>query len=169
MASQIVNEIKTKSDAAFARLRRQIDGLEAHADRADAPGQWTAREVVAHLVSEPGLDPVAGLKAFAEHNFPTIDVDLGKNRLTPDRKTMSLKQLADALDRQRQQVLAYVSGLSDEDLTRRKARVHVLKALAGTDEVPLQMFAAAILDFHVNDHVGQLAKIRKAVGLPEVN
>lgn len=29
------------------------------------------------------------------------------------------------------------------------------------------MFAGAMLDYHCNDHAGQLAKIRKAAGLPE--
>ena len=34
-------------------------------------------------------------------------------------------------------------------------------------EIPLAKFAGALFDLHCNDHAGQLAKIRKAVVLPE--
>ena len=37
----------------------------------------------------------------------------------------------------------------------------------GTDEIPLHVYAGALLDNHWNDHAGQLAKIRTANGLPE--
>jgi len=36
----------------------------------------------------------------------------------------------------------------------------------GTEEIPLAQYVGALFDFHWNDHAGQIAKIRKAVGLP---
>jgi hypothetical protein len=36
-----------------------------------------------------------------------------------------------------------------------------------TREVPLAAFVGGLFDYHWNDHAGQLAKICKAVGLPE--
>ena len=37
----------------------------------------------------------------------------------------------------------------------------------GNEEVPIPVYVGAMFDYHWNDHAGQLAKIRKAVGLPE--
>lgn len=34
-------------------------------------------------------------------------------------------------------------------------------------EVPMRAYIGALFEFHWKDHAGQLAKIRKAVGLPE--
>jgi hypothetical protein len=168
MAGTIASEIMANSDAAFARLTRQLDGLEPYADRSDAPGQWTARAVLAHMLADPVMDPTAALGMFADRDRPTLNLELGKSRLTPERQRMSLKQLADALAQERQRVKAWVAGLSDDELMRRKARVPALAGVVGSEEVSLAMFARAVLELHLNDHAGQLGKIRKAVGLPEV-
>jgi hypothetical protein len=36
----------------------------------------------------------------------------------------------------------------------------------GIDEIDIPTFVGALFEFHWNDHAGQLAKIRKAAGLP---
>ena len=64
------------------------------------------------------------------------------------------------------EMLGYLDGLREADL-QRKARIPLFKQFMGTDEIPIPMFVGAMLDFHWNDHAGQLAKIRQAVGLPE--
>jgi hypothetical protein len=38
----------------------------------------------------------------------------------------------------------------------------------GTDEITLPIYIGAMFDFHWNDHAGQIAKIRKANGMPAV-
>lgn len=43
----------------------------------------------------------------------------------------------------------------------------VFKRFMGTDEISIQVYVSAFFDLHWNDHAGQIAKIRQAVGLPE--
>ena len=81
------------------------------------------------------------------------------------RESMTLKQFMDALDTQRREVSFYLDGLSEADL-RRKARIPLFKEIMGIDEIDIPTFVGALFEFHWNDHAGQLAKIRKAVGLP---
>jgi hypothetical protein len=38
----------------------------------------------------------------------------------------------------------------------------------GTDEIEIHRYVGAMFDYHWNDHAGQIAKIRKVAGLPEV-
>lgn len=80
---------------------------------------------------------------------------------------MTLKQLVDGLDGQRRQVFGYLETLGDADVQGRQARIPLFKQIMGSDEVPIAAYVGALFDYHWNEHAGQLAKIRKAVGLPE--
>ena len=166
MAHAKVDELRARSDKAWAQLRTQLQGMEPHLDKSDAPGQWTTREVLSHMLFEPGWKPVPLLKTFAEKNLPVIDIKPGDTDASGDRKTMTLKQFADALDTQRREVMAYLDGLSEADL-KRKSRIPIFKEIMGTEEVDIPTFVGALFEYHWNDHAGQIGKIRKAVGLPE--
>jgi len=168
MAGRLVSEINAKSAAALTRLARQLDGMDPYLDSAPARGEWTTREVLAHLLGDPGWDPLAALKSFAHRDLPTIDVTVGTVVMTAERRTMTAKQFLDSIERRRQRIVAYLDVLPDGELTGRKARIPLFKQFMGTDEVPLHVYAGALLDSHLDDHAGQLAKIRTANGLPEV-
>jgi len=136
-------------------------------ERSASPGEWTTREVLAHLLDAGGQrDPVEFLKKFSERDLPLADITAGQTDVTPERRTMTLTQFVTALDGQRRQVFAYLESLPDKDL-QRKARIPFFKRFMGTDEVPMHVYAGALFATHWNDHAGQLAKIRKAAGLPE--
>jgi hypothetical protein len=111
--------------------------------------------------------PGALLASFADRDLPTIDIEPGDNYLTPERRRMTLAQFVAALEAQRREAFEYLRSLSEADLGR-KARIPLFKSFMGTEEIPLPMFVGALFDHHLNDHAGQLAKIRKAVGLPAV-
>lgn len=165
MATQTVRELRAKADAAWKNLTAQLAGMEPYLERADAPGEWTAREVLSHLLEGDDWKPAAVLASFAERDLPTIEIAPGETFVTPARRRMTLAQLVDALDANRRAVFEYLEGLAEADLAR-KARIPLFKAFMGTDEIALPVFVGAMFDYHINDHAGQLAKIRKAVGLP---
>jgi hypothetical protein len=166
MGYKSLQQLKARSEAALANLNRQLQGLEPHMEQSDAPGEWTTREVLSHLLDEPGWNPVDLLKSFSERNLPLVEISAGETHLTPERKAMTLRQFADALDSQHRNVFAYLEGLDAASLER-KARIPLFKQFMGTDEIAIPVFVGAMFDFHWNDHAGQLAKIRKAVGLSE--
>lgn len=136
-------------------------------ERSDAPGQWTTREVLSHLLGVEGWNPVDFLKKFSERDLPPGEITPGQTTLTTERRKMTLRQLIDALDAQRRSVFAYLEGLPEADFQQRKARIPFFKQFMGTDEIPLAVYVGALFDFHWNEHAGQLAKIRKAIGLPD--
>ena len=166
MATAVVNEPKRKSDAAAANLARQLQDMDPHLDTSDAPGEWTTREVLCHLLSEPNAT-VATLKSFATSNLPLIEIEPGGTNVTPERQQMTKAQLLDALEAQRREIFGYLESLGDADLGR-KAKIPFFKQFMGTDEIALPVYVGAMFDFHWNDHAGQIAKIRKANGMPAV-
>ena len=166
MATAVVTELKKKSDAAAANLARQLQDMDPHLDTSDAPGEWTTREVLCHLLSEPNAT-VATLKSFATSNPPLIEIEPGDTNVTPERQTMTKAQLLDALEAQRRDIFDYLQSLGDAELGR-KAKIPFFKQFMGTDEIALPVFVGAMFDFHWTDHAGQIAKIRKANGMPAV-
>ena len=166
MASMAVMELRKKSDAAAANLWRQLQGMEPYLDSADAPGEWTTRQVLCHLLEDADWDPVATLKSFASARPPVIEIKPGQAPVTPERQKMTLAQLREALEAQRRGIFDYLESLGDAEVAR-KAKIPLFKQFMGTDEIALPVFVGAMFDYHWNDHAGQIAKIRKANGLPD--
>ena len=165
MTSKRAQELRQRIDTASANLSRQLQGMDAYMERADAPGEWTTREVLSHLLFEPGFDPAATLATFSERDYPLVEIGPGDTFLDEQRRQMSLSQFKDALDAQRRRVLGYIEGLEEPAFERRKARIPLFKQFMGTDEITIEMYLGAMFDHHWNDHAGQLEKIRQAVGL----
>ena len=166
MINATVKELQRKNDAAWEAIGRTLEGMEAHLERADAPGEWTTREVLCHLLFEPGSKPVALLERFAVDEPPLVEISPGAVTVTSERRGMTLADLVAALDDQRRDVFGYLATLGEADLARR-ARIPVFAPLLGTDEVPLPVFVGIMFDRHWSAHTEQLAKIRRAAGLPE--
>ena len=166
MASAAVNELKKKSDDAAANLWKQLQGMESNLDKSDAAGEWTTRQVLCHLLGDPAKKPVALLQSFTVQSLPVIDIKPGDAPVTPERQKMTLAQLREALETQRRDLLSYLDSLENGDLGR-KAKIPLFKQFMGTDEIALPVYVGAMFDYHWNDHAGQIAKIRKANGMPD--
>jgi hypothetical protein len=167
MANAKTHDLRARIDKSWIHLKGQLQGMETHMEATEAPGEWTTRQVLAHLLFEPGWKPVPLLKSFAAKDLPGVEIDPGLTDVTGGRETMTLKQFVDALDTQRREVSTYLDGLSEADL-KRKARIPLFKEIMGIDEIDIPTFVGALFEFHWNDHAGQIAKIRKAAGLPPV-
>jgi hypothetical protein len=79
---------------------------------------------------------------------------------------MTLAQLQGALAAQHRDIFDYLESLGEADLGR-KARIPLFKQFMGTDEIALPVYVGAMFDYHWHDHAGQIAKIRKANGMPD--
>jgi hypothetical protein len=166
MASTAVIELKKKSDAAASNLSKQLQGMEPLLDKSDAAGEWTTRQVLCHLLGDPDSKPVAMLKSFTSSNLPVIEIKPGYAPVTPERQKMTLAQLQGALAAQHRDIFGYLESLGEADLGR-KAKIPLFKQFMGTDEITLPVYVGAMFDYHLNDHAGQIAKIRKANGMPD--
>ena len=166
MVNATVKELQRRNDAAWEALGWQLAGMEAHLERADAPGEWTARQVLCHLLFEPGWQPVELLDRFSAADPPLVEITPGAVTVTPERQRMTLSDLVAALDGQRRDVFAYLAALDEADFSR-TARIPLFAPILGTDQVPLAVFVGAMFDRHWTGHAEQLAKIRRAAGVPE--
>jgi hypothetical protein len=96
--------------------------METHLERAHAPGQWTTRQVLCHLLFEPGFRPTGLLECFTATDLPLIEIIPGVATVTAERGRMTLAELTAALDAQRRQVFAYLGSASRISAARRASR-----------------------------------------------
>ena len=71
MGNPTLDDLQTKTDAAWANLGRQLQGMEPHMERSDAPGEWTTRQVLCHLLFEPDANFAALFRTFAARDLPS--------------------------------------------------------------------------------------------------
>src|SRR5207247_3215058 len=114
----------------------------------------TPREVLSHLLFEPGFDPAATLATFSERDYPVVEIAPGDTFLDEQRRQMSLSQFRDALDAQRRRVLEYIEGLEEPAFERRKARIPLFKQFMGTAEITIDMYIGVMFDYHWTDNAG---------------
>src|SRR4029453_2577575 len=119
MANKHAQDLRRRIDAAAENLSRQLQGMDAHMERADAPGEWTTRGVRSHPLFEPGFDPADPLATFSEPDNPVVEIEPGATFLDERRRQMTLSQFTDALDAQRRRVLEYIEGLEGPAFERR--------------------------------------------------
>src|SRR5262249_8352597 len=160
MANKHTQDLRRRIDAASENLSRQLQGMDVHMERADAPGEWTTREVLSHLLFEPGFDPAATLATFSEHDYPVVEIAPGDTFLDEQRRQLTLFQFRDALDAQRRRVLEDIDGLEEPAFERRKAGIPLFKHFMGTDEITIDMYLGAMFDYPWNEPAGQPAQRR---------
>src|SRR5262245_42345151 len=136
MADPSSRDLRDQVDAAYGNLSAQLRGIDPHLERSDAPGEWTAREVLSHLLFQPGFNPVTLLKTFAHRELPLVEITSGATYLDDRRRKMTLTEFVDMLDTQRRTVLENVASLTEAELTR-KARIPLFKQFMGTDEITI--------------------------------
>src|SRR5712692_9339992 len=110
MAHAKTSDLRARIDKSWAHLKGQLQGMEAHLEATDAPGEWSTRQVLSHLLFEPGWKHAPPLKSFADTDLPMIEIDPELTHVTGGRETMTLKQFTDARDTQRREVSLYLDG-----------------------------------------------------------
>src|SRR5260370_6087778 len=127
--SQIIGELRTRTEAVWDRLSAQLQGMECYMERPDAPAEWTARQVLCHLLGEPGWRPVSVLSTFATTELPLIEINPGQTHVTPERQMMRLQQFTKALDRHRRARVKYRTRLGGERRFPDKSRPPIMGTL----------------------------------------
>ena len=140
--------------------------MEPYLDKSDAAREWTTRQVLCHLLADPDWKPVGHAEELRELQLPVIEIKPGDAPVTPERQKMTLAPLREALEAQRRNIFGYLESFGDADLGR-KAKIPLFKQFMGTDEIAVPAYVGAMFDYHWNDHAGQIAKIRKANGMPD--
>ena len=123
MTNKTLTELRGRADAAWANLMRQLEGMDAHLDRTDAPGEWTAREVLSHLLFEAGADPASLVARFDVKNLPLLEFEAGVTHLDAARRTIGPGSRSRVASRPSSSARAYLATSASPERKSRSSTV----------------------------------------------
>ena len=160
MVSEAGTSLREALGQKMDELSEALDGLdEAKAGQRVADAEWCCKEVLSHLMGDEGDDVLAPLRRIIEEDTPLIGIVTGLPYYTPDRQTMSLAELRDAVSSRYRELAGFLGGRTEADLAR-KARVPLFKETPIGEYATMAQFAGA-LNFHLTDHISQINTARQ--------
>ena len=146
------------------RLLRLLEGMDYCLDWKPDPSEWSARQVIYHLLDTPPGGLVSVVRGMISGDLTEYDLWADLDNMTPDRQTHDLERVRQDINEffaSMENVLAAADG---QDLEEMRAVVH--NKTRGTDD---ERTAAEILERgfggHWAGHFEQLAGLRESLGV----
>ncbi|MCH7712972.1 MAG: DinB family protein [Chloroflexi bacterium] len=146
------------------RLLRLLEGMDYCLDWKPDPSEWSARQVIYHLLDTPPGGLVSVVRGMISGDLTEYDLWADLDNMTPDRQTHDLERVRQDINEffsSMENVLAAADG---QDLEEMRAVVH--NKTRGTDD---ERTAAEILERgfggHWAGHFEQLEGLRESLGV----
>ncbi len=157
-------EIAQTVRAKMAEFRSTCEGLDEESSSRAPEGRWSPKQIISHLCGVEGTGHLPGLKAFLEHDTPTIDIKAENPCWSERRSRMTLSELLAEFDREYSGIAAFVEGLSEAQLSR-KARIPMLRESPLGEYPTLARWVLGLSSYHIDFHIDHMREIMKALGL----
>ena len=145
-------------------LAKALEGMDYCLDWKPTDGEWSAREVLYHLVDTPpgGIHTAAGAVLRGEIRELTLPPDV--TNTSGDRSQTDMAQAMAEVEAVLAGLEAVIGEATEADLEEKSLPVHLPSR--GTTEVrSLARIIEGSMDYHWRDHLGQLTALREGLGL----
>ena len=139
---------------AHAALRQALDGMDYCLDWRPQPGEWSAREIVSHLLRH-GHALNQAVRQALHGDTPTWEPPRGQPLLTPERREQEMAELLAEVDQSSIEALALLSSNVERQVLPEDSSC----------QPRLSGLVAAEYREHWPEHVRQLSQIRYSLGL----
>ena len=149
-----------------SELDRLLEGLDYSFDwkSADTDEEWSAREIVYHLVDTPSEGIHASIQGVLEGSIQEVPITAGLTNLTEERRGKDLAGAKGDLETVLSGMERALGSATDADLTGKSAVLH--SSMRGTrEDWSAERLVAGIFVRHWREHLEQLAALREALGL----
>ena len=143
-------------------ILRILDGMDYCLDWKPDDDEWSAREVVYHLVGTPSGGIHEVLKGTLEGSIGEVPTAILTN-LTPERQSGDLARVRADVETVLAGVERALSSATDAQLAKRSALFNLISK--GTREERTGQIMVERTVTHWRDHLAQLAALRDALGL----
>ena len=147
-----------------SELGRLLEGMDYCLDWKPGDEEWSAREVVYHLVDTPGGGVHTAVQSVLTGDIQELSITASLTNLTQER-------LGNALNQAQEDITNVLTGLeralgsaTDAELTDKKVPVHSITRATTMDRNALEL-VERIFVRHWREHLAQLAELRDALGL----
>jgi len=147
-----------------AELNRLLEGMEYCLDWKSDQGEWSAREVVYHMVDTPE----GGIHAAVQR---TLDGNIGEMTVNGNLSNMTDERMGKDMDAVKADIDVVLSGMEralaavdDSKLSGRETLVH--STMRGVTETrSARNLSERLFVGHWKEHLSQIAELRDALGI----
>ena len=146
-----------------SELLAALDGMDYCLDWKQDPAEWSAREIVYHILETPPGGVHSLVRGILSGEVREYDLWSDLTNVTPDRSGYDMPQVTADIESLFQGLDDALSASSDEDLEVKTVVMHQ-KTRGVDEERTLKAILERTLDGHIREHLAQLQSLREALG-----
>ena len=152
------------AQAIHGELLQLVEGMGYCLDWKPDPAQWSARQVIYHLLETPpgGIAPL--LRSIFSGSIQQFDLWADQDNVTPERLTLELEKVESDIGRYFQDLQETITAAGEEDFTGRTVMAH-WKTYGRDQERTAKELLEGLCARHWREHMVQLGELREALGL----
>ena len=147
-----------------AEMLGLIEGMGYCLDWKPDPDQWSARQVIYHLLETPpgGLAPI--LRGIFFGSLREFDLCSAQDNVTPERRALDMELVEGDIGQYFQDLENAIQASHEEDFTGKFVLAH-LKSRDRDKELTAQKLLEGLFARHWREHLVQLRELRESLGI----
>ena len=141
-----------------------LTGMDYCLDWKQDPSEWSARELVYHVLDTPPGGAHGLVKGIITGEIKEYEIWSDRTNMTPERAEYDLDQVNADIESFFQSLDDSISGVSDEDLDAKKVMMHQ-RTRSVDEERTLNAILERTLNGHMRDHLAQLQVLRETLAI----
>ena len=139
-------------------------GMDYCLDWKQDPSEWSARELVYHVLDTPPGGAHGLVKRIITGEVKEYEIWSDRTNLTPERTGYDLERVNADIDAFFTSLDDSISGISDQDLEEKKVMMHQ-RTRSVDEERTLNAILDRTLNGHMRDHLAQLQVLREDLAI----
>ena len=144
-------------------LLKMLDGMNYCLDWKPEESDWSAREIVYHIIDTPPGGMASVVKGIVSGEITEYEIWSDRSNVTEARATLDMAEVETDITAFFDVFSKALAAATDDDLQGRRALMH--QRTRGQDEERTLETALAGFDRHWRAHLEQLSELRSALGL----
>ncbi len=153
---------RENADSLRSALLQLLDGMNYCLDWKPEESDWSAREIVYHLIDTPPGGMASVVKGMVSGEITDYEIWSDRTNVTEARATLDMAEVEADIDAFFDVISKALAAATDDDLQGRRALMH--QRTRGQDEERTLETALVGLDRHWRAHLEQLGELRSALG-----
>ena len=150
--------------AIHTELLQLIEGMDYCLDWKPSPSEWSARQIIYHLLDTPP-DGIPGLlRGIFSGSLQEFDLWADKDNMTPERLSYDMEQVLEDTGRFFQSMEQTLQDATDDGLIGKPVLAH-LKSRGRDEERTAQALLEGLFARHWQNHLAQLRELRDSLGV----